>query len=145
MVVSLPALFLQASIHGSMMYSSTFPFYLSRARRMAVFLIAGLLFSGSTALAEKYQLATGDKISITLLQNQDVNDTYLVGIDGMVSIPGIGVVQASGLDVRAFESRLHKKAAQTIVDPSLSVQVVEYRPFFILGDVEKAGKYPFTP
>ncbi len=97
------------------------------------------------ALADNYTLSAGDRLRITLLQNEQVNDTYLVGIDGTVSIPGIGVIEASGLSVRNFEGRLREKAANTIVDPSVSVEIIEYRPFFILGDVENAGKYPFTP
>lgn len=107
--------------------------------------LAVLCLSATLAQADGYTLGTGDRLHVTLLENEQVDGTYLIATDGTVSVPGIGVVQAEGLDLRSFEARLREAAAVRIVDPSISVQIAEYRPFYVLGDVDRSGLYPFTP
>lgn len=105
-----------------------------------------LLCIGTISLhADVYLLGTGDRLAVTLLENEKISGSYLIGTDGTVSIPGIGIVDAAGVDLRTFEARLLEAAADKIVDPSISVQIDNYRPFYVLGDVEKSGQYEFAP
>lgn len=113
--------------------------------RLFQLITVSLLCLSTASFAQTYKLATGDRLRITLLENDQVDDVYVVEIDGTVSVPGIGVVDAFGLDVRQFEQKLLQVASSKIVDPSISVQIVEYRPFFVLGDVDQSGIYPYTP
>ena len=99
----------------------------------------------TVAQAQDYVLSTGDTLRVTLLESSRANGDYVVGPDGRVSIPGIGLIAAAGLELRAFEAALRAEAERTIVDPSVAVQIAEYRPFYVLGDVDDAGEYPFSP
>lgn len=95
--------------------------------------------------AEPYRLAAGDTLEITLLENTQVNGAYRIDVDGTVSVPGVGVISAAGKDVRTFEADLIAQAATSIVDPSIAVQIIAYRPFFVFGDVQQSGQFEYVP
>lgn len=116
---------------------------LNRLLGPALALICAIIPASATA--EVYKLAAGDQLRITLLENEQVNDTYQVEIDGTVSVPGVGIVRAAGLELREFERNLLNVASERFVTPSLSVQIARYRPFFVLGDVDAPGMYSFSP
>lgn len=99
----------------------------------------------AAAQAQDYKLAPGDQLLIALLEREQINGVYRIEGDGTVSVPGIGVLTAAGLDLRSFEAALLQSAAETIVDPSVSVQIAQYRPIFVLGDVDKPGVYAYMP
>jgi len=111
----------------------------------AVFVVGLGLLPSPAAAQEPYRLNTGDILQITLLERPTVSGPYTIGVDGLISVPGLGTIKASGETLRSFEKRLKALAEKTIVEPSISAQVVQYRPFYILGDVRDSGKYPFVP
>ena len=69
----------------------------------------------------------------------EVDDT------GAVSMPLVGDIGASGLTLRSFEAAVRERLGQGYLkDPRVSVQMLNYRPFYIIGEVEKGGEYPFV-
>ena len=64
---------------------------------------------------------------------------------GAVSIPLVGDVTARGQTLRSFEAAVREKLTEGYLkDPRVSVQVLNYRPFYIIGEVENDGEYPFV-
>jgi polysaccharide export outer membrane protein len=92
-----------------------------------------------------FTLGPGDKIRVTVFGEQSVNGEYTVGPDGTVSFPLIGAVEARGQTVAQLTAALTRKlAAGYILDPRVSVDVLNFRPFYILGEVNRPGQYPYA-
>ncbi|MEM1139386.1 MAG: polysaccharide biosynthesis/export family protein [Pseudomonadota bacterium] len=97
------------------------------------------------APSTQYQLDTGDRIRLDVFGEERISNTYTVGDQGQISVPLIGEVTARGRTVNQLETAVEQELAKGIVvSPSVSVQIEEYRPFFILGEVERPGKYPYV-
>ncbi len=99
----------------------------------------------STAAELDYSLGPGDKVSIKVLGSDDITGNYTVGDDGTMSIPLIGAVKAAGLSRAELEQEITKNLAQGyMTNPKVSVAILTYRPFFVLGEVAKPGGYPYA-
>lgn len=100
------------------------------------------------ALAEvslkDYQLGAADKLKITVFKEADLTGEYVVGQSGAVSFPLVGEVKAQGLTANQFSQNLTEALKRYIRAPNVSVEVLNYRPFFILGEVKDAGTYPYA-
>jgi polysaccharide export outer membrane protein len=93
-----------------------------------------------------YRLDTGDMLRVIVYNEQSLSADFTVGDDGMVSIPTLGPIQARGLTVQQVQQQIFDGLnAGIILDPGLSVQLVQYRPFFIVGEVVRPGQYNFMP
>lgn len=94
-----------------------------------------------------YKLASGDIIRISVFGEPDlsVDETRLTDA-GTFSYPFIGEVQALGKTVPQLE-RILTNALQGdfLVDPRVSVSVLEYREFYISGEVKSPGGYKYQP
>jgi polysaccharide export outer membrane protein len=80
-----------------------------------------------------------------LLAVSALTGDYTVGANGTISMPLIGEVPARDQTTGEFEQALVKRLSveeNILVDPSVSVQVEAYRPFFILGEVKNPGQCP---
>jgi len=117
---------------------------ISKILTMVSALCIVLLFA-KPGITEEYTLDTGDVLGIKLLERQDISGKVVVDIEGTISLPGIGSIIARGETIRSLESKLIARISETVVQPSLAVQMVEYRPFFILGEVGEAGGYAYQP
>lgn len=99
-------------------------------------------FSG----AQDYLLGPGDKLGVNVFNEAGITGTYAVAPDGTVTLPLIGGIKAAG----KTPSQIAQEAADRYRNgylqlPSVSVQVLEYRPFFVLGEVNQAGQYAYVP
>jgi polysaccharide export outer membrane protein len=85
-------------------------------------------------------------LRIKVYDDANVNGEYEVNSAGFISVPLVGEVKAAGATTsqieRALVSRMKGKIAQ---DPKVNVEVATYAPFYIHGEVKKAGVYPFQP
>lgn len=100
----------------------------------------------SRAVAQSYQLNAGDKIHIGIFNEDNLSGTYVVAPDGLVTLPLAGGVKAAGLTLAQFQQAVATRLKDGIVqDPSITVSAVELRPYYILGEVKKPGKYGYTP
>lgn len=97
------------------------------------------------AAAEEYVLGPGDEIKMTVYGEDDLSGQYVVGSTGVVALPLIGNIDAAKLTIRQLEDAVRAKlAVGYLKDPRVSIQVLNYRPFFILGEVAKPGSYPYV-
>ena len=130
------------------------------ARRGAQFWVLGLVAMAALAgcasrgvvaerpvneASEPYQLDSGDKLRVTVFGQADLSGDFAVDGGGNIAIPLIPPVQARGLTTNELQAAIADALGKTLLrNPNVSVQVMEFRPFFILGEVQKAGQYPFV-
>jgi len=94
--------------------------------------------------ATAYRLGSGDKVSVNVFGESELSGEFLVGDDGQVDLPLIGAVQATGQTVNEFQTAVVARYSQGYLkDPKVSISVLNYRPFFITGEVGKGGEYPY--
>lgn len=114
----------------------------------AIFLIV-MLFFQPVVNAENniYRLGPGDLISISVYDEPDLSvDQIRIGMSGKLSFPLLGDVTVSGLTPEDFESELTGRLkGPYLVNPSVTVSIIEYRPFYVTGEVRKPGGYSFYP
>lgn len=94
----------------------------------------------------EYRLGSGDKIKVTTFGEASLTGEFQVGGTGKVSMPLVGEIDAAGVTAAEFGSRVEKalKDGDFLKEPRVSVEVMTYRPFYILGEVKSPGTYPFT-
>ncbi|HUN52906.1 MAG TPA: polysaccharide biosynthesis/export family protein [Candidatus Sulfotelmatobacter sp.] len=96
------------------------------------------------AQASDYRLGPGDRVSIKVFGQQDISGEFDISATGQLSLPLIGQVGAATHTVTELQQIITNKLAEKyIVNPQVSIQVTNYRPFFILGQVNKPGSYPY--
>lgn len=92
-----------------------------------------------------YRLGPGDKLRINVFGEDTLSGEFDVPGAGTIAFPLIGDVQASGLTVSELESEIEGRLKPDYLkDPHVSIEVLNYRPFYILGEVMKPGEYPYT-
>lgn len=95
-------------------------------------------------LEQAYRLGAGDKIRLIVFKEDDLSGEFDVDGNGIVSLPLIGQVSAKNMTLRQLEHKVANQFRQGYLrDPKVSIEVLNYRPFFILGEVKKGGEYPF--
>jgi protein involved in polysaccharide export with SLBB domain len=95
-----------------------------------------------------YHLGPTDKIRVVVYGEDALNTPplgeYIVGADGMVSLPLVGDVKAGGLTVDEFRDKVVQAYRNGYLkDPKIAVEVETARPFYILGEVKLPGQYPY--
>lgn len=97
--------------------------------------------------AAAYRLDAGDVVEVSVLGVQDYRRRVTVDVDGMVALPLVGEVKATGLAIGELRQRVTEalQAGRAIRDPNVTVELVEYRPFFVSGDVARPGAIPYRP
>ena len=96
--------------------------------------------------AGPYVLGPGDKIRLKVYDDANVNGDYEVNSAGYVSIPLVGQIKASGSTTSQLEKSLVARMKDKIAkDPKINVEIAAYAPFYIHGEIKKAGVYPFQP
>jgi polysaccharide export outer membrane protein len=95
---------------------------------------------------EAYVLGPGDKLHIAVFGREELTGDYSIGTQGRISYPLLGEIEASGKTVPEFGDFLGQQLSNGYVqNPIVSVEVATYRPFFILGEVQRPGAYPYAP
>ena len=93
-----------------------------------------------------YRLGSGDDLDIRVLGANELNGRYIVQDDGTIRMLMIGKVPAAGLTSEMLAGNIAEmlRAGRYITKPFVSVSVVTYRPFYILGEVARPGAYPYA-
>jgi polysaccharide export outer membrane protein len=98
------------------------------------------------AVEQPYILGTGDRLRISVFGQEGVSNSYFVDAGGYVNIALIGPVAARGLTAPALAQAISAKLREGYIrEPHVSVEVEAYRPFYILGEVNAPGQYPYQP
>lgn len=92
-----------------------------------------------------YTLGNGDQLRITVFGQPDLSGQFEVDGTGAISMPLIGQVQALGLTTPELEAHIVSLLeGDYILNPRVSAEVINYRPYYILGEVNRPGEYPYT-
>jgi protein involved in polysaccharide export with SLBB domain len=97
------------------------------------------------APARALRLQIGDKVKVVVIGDDKLNGEYQVDGRGAISVPAAGAVNAVGRSAEnlgaALQQRLRER--QYLLNPIVNVTISEFRPFYVLGEVEKPGEYPY--
>lgn len=110
-----------------------------------------LQYSGADAASfragtDDYRLAAGDKLRITVYGQPELTREYQIDGAGRLAFPLAGTMQARGMTPATLEAALVKKLDPDYVrDASVSVEVLSFRPFYIVGEVKTPGSYQYVP
>lgn len=97
-----------------------------------------------TVIAEQYHLGSGDKIEITVYDEPDLTTRTKINKTGIITFPFLEDIKVIGLTTKELESVITQGLlGDYLVDPQVAVSVIEYRPFFIHGQVKRPGGYPY--
>lgn len=107
---------------------------------------------------DAYRLGVSDKLRIQVFEWRPardelftwtaLNQVYTVDTAGTLSLPLLGQIKASGYTTNELATLISHKLAKRLnlgAVPHATVEVTEFRPIFVTGQVEKSGEYPFTP
>ncbi|WP_027557035.1 polysaccharide biosynthesis/export family protein [Bradyrhizobium sp. Cp5.3] len=117
---------------------------------IATVLSLALIFAAPPAsvLAGDYRLGVSDRVKIKVQEWPDLAGEYTVNPDGVVSLPLIGNINVVGQNLtdlaREISDRLQRRS-EGAERSFAAVEIAQYRPFAILGDVQKPGQYPYRP
>lgn len=94
-----------------------------------------------------YLLGPNDQIRIITFGEDALSEVFRVSDAGTIALPLLGIVKASGLTTEQLSSEIAEMLKQKALlrSPSVSIEVTEYRPVFVLGEVTRPGQYPYQP
>lgn len=118
-----------------------------RPFRIAAIVVLCTLASHASVAADipGYRLGAGDRVRVTVFGEPEMTGEFAVDGSGRLVMPLIGYVGASGRTAAQLERSLRDKLhPDYLKDPSVTVEVVAYRPFYIVGEVNKPGSYPYV-
>jgi len=114
--------------------------------KIIIFFLLNFIITSAAQAAEDYRLGSGDTIKITVFGQQDLSIETLLNDSGKVDYPFLGQLQATGKTLAEFQQKIYQGLkGDYLINPNVSVTIVQYRPFFIDGEIEKPGGYPFQP
>jgi polysaccharide export outer membrane protein len=121
---------------------------------VGTFLIMTLAVPGCSSLPKEvleegqsvpndFLLGPEDVLDVVVWRNQDLSKQVVVRPDGLISLPLIGDVRASGLTAEQLVQRIGERLKEFKESPSVSVSVREVNSYqiYVLGEVSKPGKY----
>jgi polysaccharide export outer membrane protein len=91
-----------------------------------------------------YHLGPGDKVRVNVFGDKTLSNDYQVDGTGAFSFPLIGEVKARGLTSKELEALLERKLKEYMREPNVNVEILSYRPFYIVGEVRNPGSYPYV-
>lgn len=93
-----------------------------------------------------YRLGTGDKVHVTVFNETDLSGEFAIDGQGFVRLPLVGQVQAAGITTLGLEGRIADAFVNGgyLLNPRVAVEITNYRPFYIIGEVSKPGEYAYV-
>jgi polysaccharide export outer membrane protein len=91
-------------------------------------------------------LDSGDKLRIVVFGQDGLSNSYVVDAAGNVTMPLIGAVAARGTSTSELARSVGARLRNGFIrEPHVAIEIENYRPFFILGEVTYPGQYPYVP
>lgn len=98
------------------------------------------------SLASDYKLGPGDRLAITVFNEKDLSVDVRLSDAGTLSFPLLGEVRAQGMTIGMLQDHLAEQLrVGYLVNPQVYVSIIEYRQFFVNGEVNKPGGLSFMP
>ncbi len=96
------------------------------------------------SLDRTYRLGVGDKLKISVFGEEDLSGNFEINALGQVSLPLIGEVRAKGHSVAKVRENIKSKLADGYLNnPRVTVEVMNYRAFFVHGEVRSGGEFTY--
>lgn len=112
--------------------------------RYAAALTLALTITGFAAAADEPTLASGDSVSISVFNRAPLSGTFGVRADGTVSLHILGPIPAAGMTASGLEEAIESRlSAETGIPASVTVEVLEWRPVYVDGDIINPGAYGY--
>jgi polysaccharide biosynthesis/export protein len=94
-----------------------------------------------------YRLGPGDQVRIITVGEDTLTGEFAVDDSGRIAVPMLGTMPAAGLSPEALGAVVAAALQRggLVRAPSVSVEVIQYRPIFVLGEVNKPGEFPYQP
>jgi polysaccharide export outer membrane protein/exopolysaccharide production protein ExoF len=109
-------------------------------------------------MAAEYLLGPQDKVRLkiyewrpsrdTIFEWTALNDEFVVGADGTLFLPFVGQVRAQGTATGDLARSIGNRLMQQMGlgrEPDVAVEIVQFRPFYIVGHVTQPGEFPYRP
>lgn len=107
---------------------------------------SSIAWQTSVSEAEDYVLGPGDIIKIKVFGEDELDLEMQLTDSGTLNYPFLGTVKATGMTLKQLEQRIYTGLkGDYFVEPNVFVGMVQYRPFYIHGEVKKPGGYPYQP
>lgn len=101
---------------------------------------------GAIPVDRDYRLGPGDTVSVTVYGEPDLSVSAKIGTNGRMAYPFLGEMAVSGFTLADLEKRLVKALdGEYLREPKVSVTIVEYRPYYVNGQVKTPGGHPYQP
>ena len=105
----------------------------------------GCAFAQTAGAEERYDLAPGDRISITMFDQPDISGSYLVEPTGAVTLPLVGAIRAAELTPQELQGELVKRFGEGFFkNPAINVRLTDLRPVTIVGELRSPGRFTFV-
>jgi len=93
--------------------------------------------------ATTFILSPGDKIRLQVYEHPEFSGDFIVDAGGVISVPKAGAVDIAGKTLRQAETEVGKQLSKELNNPQVSINMLEYRPIYVLGQVTQPGQYPY--
>ncbi len=114
--------------------------------RAAAFLIVLFLAPGGVLgqVLQEYRIGPGDRLNITVFGHKDLSGEVMIDGSGRISLPLIGQIPVNSKTVSELQQEITTALDRDfIINPRVTIEVVNYRPFYILGQVKRPGSYSY--
>jgi polysaccharide export outer membrane protein len=99
----------------------------------------------SAFTTQQYLLGPGDQLRMIVFGHDDLSGEFEIDGVGLVSLPLIGKIRAGGKTIAEAESAIIEALKPDYLkNPHVSLQILNYRPFYIIGEVRTPGSYPYV-
>jgi polysaccharide export outer membrane protein len=102
--------------------------------------------NGGEASVAGYALGPGDQVRLTVFRHEDLSGQFEIDGEGFFAMPLVGEIMTAGLTARQLENEIEIRlqSGGYLVDPQVSIEVLNYRPFYIIGEVNNPGSYQYV-
>ena len=93
-----------------------------------------------------YRLGPGERVRLTVFRHADLSGEFQLDGEGFLALPLVGEILGAGLTARELESAIESRLKEGgyLVNPQVSLEVLNYRPFYIIGEVNNPGSYQYV-
>ena len=115
-------------------------------RKLAFVILLLAVTAAAAQESEAYRLAPGEKVAISVYGEDDLSMNVTLAHDGVLKYPFLGDIRVAGLTVTELERAIADGLrGDYLINPEVTVTIVQFRPFFLRGEVNRPGSYEYQP
>lgn len=97
----------------------------------------------AAGVQQAYRLGPQDQLRVIVFGEDNLSGSFEVDTTGSIALPLIGVVNVNQLTLREAGARLTDALSEYLVEPRVSIEVEQNRPFYIFGEVQRGGEFSY--